>query len=727
MTVNVQSLTAFFKPASVAVVGASASLAKPSGRPVAALLKNGYRGKIFPVNPRYEELHGLRCYPTLESIPDPVDLAIVAVPAQHVLESLEYCGKKKVKAVIIITSGFAEIGEDGLEHQKQLKALAERYGMRICGPNTLGIISAPERLDASFAIASFPENLREPDFLGFITQSGGFGYGIYEMVRGLGLGFSHFISSGNEADVDFSEYIAYLVEDRHTKVIGGYLEGIRNGTRFLESARAALAAGKPIALIKAGRSEEAARAASTHTGSMVGSDDVYESVFRQYGIMRVESFHELSAMLTVLSGGKTPAGNRVGIVATSGGAGVYLTDKCAEYGLTLAGYSEETMNTLRKILPPFVAAGNPVDLTSFAMDKPGMLMDCCRTVANDPNVDILFICNFADERSAEHLRKKSKNDAMFPFTVEEIAEFAHSVEKPVLNLVWGHQESCRYLVSQLTAAGAPAVYEMEYGVRSMASLYKYHKKRQAFLAQKEDYLPFNPDKESVEKVVSQYGEATVLPEDAAKQVLAAYGIPTTRETVVKTLDEAKTAAREIGYPVALKLSSSDILHKTEAGALRLNLRSEQELEKAFHELSEVLAKNFPGARAGFLVQEMVDGGPELMIGINRDQVFGPTVVFGLGGVLVEALQDFSLRVAPVTPADAGEMLSEIKSKSLLGGYRNLPPVDKEELARLIAAVSQLAVDFPQIESLDINPLISSAKGIKAVDALITLKKETSGV
>lgn len=699
-------------------------MAKPSGRPVVGLLKNGYKGKIFPVNPRYEELHGLKCYPTLESIPEPVDLAIVAVPAQHVMETLEYCGKKGVKAVIIITSGFAEIGENGLEQQKQIKAVADRYNMRICGPNTLGIISAPERLDASFAIANFPENLREPDFLGFITQSGGFGYGIYEMARGLGLGFSHFISSGNEADVDFSEYIAYLVEDVHTKVIGGYLEGIRNGARFVTSAKAALAAGKPIALIKTGRSQEAAKAASTHTGSMVGSDDVYEAVFRQYGIIRVESFHELAAMLTVLSGGKTPAGNRVGIVATSGGAGVYLTDKCAEFGLTLAKYSEETMDTLRRILPPFVAAGNPVDLTSFAMDKPGMLIDCCRTVANDPNVDIIFICNFADERTAEHLRKNSKKDAMFPFTIDEIAEFAHSVEKPVLNLVWGHQESCRYLVSQLTAKGAPAVYEMEYGVRSMANLYKYHKKRKVFLAQGERTGPHAAAREEAEKVLSRHKDAFALPEGAAKKVLAAYGIPVTREKAVQTLEEAREAAQQIGYPVALKLSSEAILHKTEAGALRLNLSSEHELEQAFLELTEVLTKKFPGAEADFLVQEMVDKGLELMIGINHDRVFGPTVVFGMGGVLVEALQDFSLRAAPVTMADAMEMLSEIKGKSLLEGYRNLPPVNKEELAGLIVAVSQLAVDFPQIESLDINPLIFSAKGIKAVDALITFKKTT---
>jgi acetyltransferase len=719
VTFNRAELEAFFNPGSIAIVGASNNTGKPSGRPLAGLLQSGYRGDIFPVNPRYRELMGLRCFPSLAAVPQEVDLAIIAVPAQQVLAALGECADKGVKAAIVITSGFAEVDRAGEELQQEITRLSARTGLRVCGPNTLGIISAPASLDASFVMADLAKTQNSGGFLGFVTQSGGFGYGIYEMIRPFGLGFSHFISSGNEADVSFADYIHYLAGDPHTRVIGGYLEGVRKGAALAAALDAALAAGKPVVLIKTGRSQEAARAASSHTGSLVGRDSVYESLFRQKGVIRVESFHEMLSVYTVLFGSKTPRGNRVGIVATSGGAGVYLADKCAEYGLTLADYTETTKEVLRNLLPPFVAVNNPVDLTSFAMGKPGMLLSCCAAVAEDPNVDIVFICNFADERS-ENILRNEEPDSMFPFKLSEIAAFVRDCPKPVLNLVWGHPVSCRYVVCALTANGAPAVYEMEYGVKSMGALVRNTARGRRKDGRRPPVVPAGA-KEKVAAILQRYRPGDIIGEHDAKKILSCYGIPTVGERKAKNAASARKAALELGFPVALKIDSPDISHKTEAGGVVLNLRTPEELEQACNSMAATVRQREPGARIeGFLVQEMLPRGVELIIGISRDEVFGPLLLFGLGGILVEAIQDVSLGLPPLAPGEALEMVESLKGRRLLDGYRGLPPVDKDEAARILSLLGQLAVDFPQILELDVNPLIGNGKDIRAADALVVL-------
>ncbi len=720
VTFNREGLDTFFNPKAVAVVGASSSLNKPSGRPLAGLLKNKYQGAVYPVNPRYRELMGLVCYPSVAAVPGEVDLAIIAVPAEQVLAALSECAGRGVKAVIVITSGFAEVDSAGKELQDEITRLAKNTGMRVCGPNTLGIISSPSSLDASFALAEMPAEFQGLGNIGFVTQSGGFGYGIYEMIRPYGLGFSHFISSGNEADVDFADYIHYLAGDPDTMVIGGYLEGIRNGARLAAALEEALAADKPVVLIKTGRSQEAARAAASHTGSLVGTDGIYDALFRQKRVIRVESFHEMLAMLAALSGSKKPQGNRVGIVATSGGAGVYLADKCAEYGMTLSEYQSVTRDALRQILPPFVAVNNPVDLTSFAMDKPGMLLSCCKTVAGDPGVDIVFICNFADERSGTILRDEAP-DTMFPFRLSELARFVRDCAKPVLNLVWGHPDSCRYVVNTLTGAGAPAVYEMEYGVKAMGALVRYTAGRHQTAGNSLPALPEGAG-ETVAAILNNYKNGETIGEYDAKRIIAACGIPTVREIKAKDAASAAAAAQVLGFPVALKIDSPDISHKTEAGGVILNLRSLREMEEACARMLREIGRNQPGVRLdGFLVQEMLAPGVELIAGISRDAVFGATVLLGLGGIMAEAVRDVALGIPPLSRQEALEMVEELKAQRLLTGFRGLPPVDKEELARILAMLGRLAVDFPKIGELDVNPLFCTANGIIAVDALVVLK------
>ncbi len=763
---NSASLEPFFNPQSVAIIGASANPDKPSGRPLVALLKSGYKGKLFPVNPRYQELFGVKCYPSLKDVPEEVDLAIVAVPAAAVLAALRDCAVKGVRAAIVITSGFAEVGPEGARLQEELAGIARQSGMRICGPNTMGILSFPSRLAANFAISVLPEKISIPDFLGFVTQSGGFGTGIYGMIQSYGIGFSHFISSGNEADVDFSEYLAYLVKDSHTKVIGGYMEGIKDGAGFIRAARAALAAGKPVLLIKTGRFAAAARAAASHTGALVGSDRVYDAVFRQYGVIRVESFHEMLAVLTVLTGGKLPRGNRLAVVSTSGGAGVFLADKCAESGLELTRLASETRAALARVLPPFASVQNPIDITSAIMVDPALILECSRIVVQDPGVDLMLICHGITEENLEKAKRLN--------FIEEMALFVRDAAKPVVNLLWGRQDSAQYMVRALTERRAPAVYEIEYGVKALAALVRYSAKRQAFQAAEAALEPGSepgreparmlepgpepgdvpasgtgpgpgPDRRTglppgrvpvpgpgrlpagaqatTAEILSKYPAGAKLTEREAKKVLAAYGVPVTREELAVDAAAAAAAAQRIGFPVALKIESPDLLHKTEAGGVKLNLQTPAEVEAACLEILDNVRRFNPAARIeGVLVQEMLPPGVEVIVGIGQDDVFGSTVVFGLGGVLVEALQDVAIRVPPLTREDALEMIDEIKGRRVLEGFRGLPPVDREALAEIILKISRLALDFPQIAELDVNPLICSPQGIKAADALIVIKE-----
>ncbi len=711
---NSESLEPLFSPKSVAIIGASHNPGKPSGRPLAALLKNGYRGKLFPVNPRYQELFGVKCYPTLRDVPEEVDMAIVAVPAAAVLAVLRDCVEKGVKAAIVITSGFAEVGGEGARLQEELARMARQSGMRICGPNTMGILSSPSRLVANFAIATLPEKVSIPDFLGFVTQSGGFGYGIYEMIQSYGIGFSHFVSSGNEADVDFAEYLTYLAKDSHTKVIGGYMEGIKDGAGFIRAAEMALAQGKPVVLIKTGRFAAAAKAAASHTGALVGSDRVYDAVFRQKGIIRVESFHEMLAVLTVLAGGKLPRGNRIGVISTSGGAGVFLADKCAENGLELARFSEETRTRLARLLPPFASVNNPVDITSAIMVEPALLFECSRVAAEDPGVDMLVICHGYPAETMERV-------AALNF-FEKMAGFVRGADKPVVNLLWGHQDSVQQVVRALTERRAPAIYEIEYGVRALAALAKYNAKRRSFKGRSAPPPVAPPAKERAAGILAKFGPGAKITEYEAKKILAAYGIPVTREELVTDAQAALEAARQIGYPVVLKVESPDILHKTEAGGVILNLQTPAEVASAWQQILNNVGRCNPWATIkGVLVQEMLPRGVEAILGIGQDDVFGPTVIFGLGGVLVEALEDIAVRIPPLTVEDALEMTEEIKGRRLLDGFRGLPPVDRKAVAEAILKISRLALDFPQIAELDINPLICTSQGVKAADALIVLK------
>ncbi|MCL6638850.1 MAG: acetate--CoA ligase family protein, partial [Firmicutes bacterium] len=662
--VNPKDLRPLFFPRSIAIIGASADPNKPGGQPVYSLKKNRYPGEIFPVNPHRADIDGIPCHPSIEAVPRAVDLAIVAVAAPLVPETLRRCVQKGVKAAIVFSSGFAEVGAEGARLQQEIAAIAAGSGMVLCGPNCMGIFNAANNMTAGFAVTDLPEKLLIPNFFGFVTQSGGFGGAIYAMASDRGIGFTYFISSGNEADLTFADYLLYLIEDKNTRAIGGYLEGVRDGRKLVRAAGAALDAEKPILLIKTGRFDAAVRAASSHTGAMTGSERVYSSFFRQKGIVRVEGIEELTAILSLLAAGRLPKGNRVAIIATSGGSGVLLSDKCAEAGLDVAKLSGETRAALDRLLPGFASSANPVDITSQIMTHPELFQMTAEIVLNDPGVDMLILCHWANRRDKAN-------------PPEEVAKICALAQKPVMVLVWGTEKDALEDLHYLRWHGVPAARELDFVVRSLAALAGYHERVQ-FHRRFANFVPsFAPDRDAAAKILAAKQPGDRLSEAESKAVLRAYGIPATREAVAHSAAEAARLAAEIGFPAALKIDSPDIPHKTEAGGVALDLTTPEEVMDAYGRIMDAVRDYRPDARInGVLVQEMLGRGTEVIAGISRDPAFGPVVLFGLGGIFVEALEDVAMRVAPLHEGDAREMIKEIKGHKVLAGMRGRAPADE---------------------------------------------------
>ena len=715
-------IESFYDPRSIAIIGASANARKPGGRPLAALTKRGYAGGVFPVNPRYDEIAGFRCYPTILDVPENVDMAIVSVPASSVPDVLRQCGKKGVKAVVIFSGGFAEVGARGEALQLEIAQLARENGFRILGPNCLGIINSSNSVMASFAHIVDMEPV--PGGLGLVTQSGAFGAMIYAQATAAGVGCSSFASVGNEADTEFSDFVDYLLDDPATQMIGGYLEGAKDGDKLRRVAERALRLRKPIAMLKVGRTGAGARAASSHTGSLAGDDQVYDAFFRQMGVVRIESLQELTSFAIVHRGGRSCRGRRAAILSGSGGYGVMLADKCESLGLFVPEPTGATREKLEQTLPDFGSARNPIDLTAQAARAPGMLGDCLRALADDDGIDIVLAHVFFLEGAGLKLAQQIVE--IYEATRTAIVIISHAPAGG------GVEAECLGL---LRNAGIPILSDGMEAAKAVAKLAWYQERVER--AQSLDADPAERDiavpagvRETVPKanaacerregIREALGTAGNLSEHRSKQILSSYGIPITREALATSADEAAQLARELGYPVALKVQSARIAHKTEAGGIALNLASDDEVRSAFEEILESARRFDPHAGVeGVLVQEMLQGGVEVIIGATRDPVFGQVIMFGLGGIFVEVLRDVSFRIAPLTRADAREMIEEIKGHRVLRGARGRPPLDQEAIVDAILRVSRLVTDHREhIAELDINPLVVFPEGAKAVDALI---------
>jgi acetyltransferase len=694
------SMHKMLNPSSIAVVGATPRM-QYGGRLLAAALQAGDRVRVYPVNPRYDEIMEQKSYPSITALPEAPDLVCIVVPYHQVLDVLQECRDKGAGSAVIISAGFSERGEtDRQDLQGELGAFAKESGIRLCGPNCLGLANVKDGVWAS-ASSRMSEGLSGP--IGMVCQSGASAFGPF-LTRAVdnGIGFSYIISTGNEADLDFADFARYLLDDEATRVIAGFVEGFKDARKFMAMAQLAAERGKPIVLIKIGRSALGARAARSHTASLSGDDARYEAMFKQYGVIRVSDYDAFLETAQLLAYTPKPGKPGLGVVSHSGGISSLTADMCGHAGLDLPALSQGALDSINEVLKGFGWAANPADVTGFAnSDSFPQIMNA---IINEPEVGTLVVASAGADRQAQ-----------------QVIELRDQSDKGIVYL-WTGSRGASAGLDKLKAAGIPLFYlpaGLATSLRHRLDYHTWHDRRSA------DGFGRAPTATSAQQQVTErlrgLGRQT-LSESESKALIAAWDVPVSREERTASADEAVAAAERIGYPVALKVESPDILHKTEAGVIRLGLENAEQVRTAYAAIMANATQYAPEATlSGVLVQEMVSGGVEIIVGVSYDEQLGPMLLFGTGGVLVEVYQDVALRCCPITRAQALEMISEVKGSRLLQGFRGSAPADIDALADVLVRVSHLAVNLDgQLSELDINPLLvlPAGQGVKAVDALV---------
>jgi len=689
-------------PRSIAVIGASADLSKINGRPLKHLLEKGYGGQILPVNPKYAEIAGLPCFPSIELLPVAADLAIVAVPASEVLVSIESLGKRGIRAAVIFSSGFGEMGAAGKALEQSLLDQARISGVVLCGPNCLGFINAFENVYATFSQYADGDTGSGP--IAFVTQSGAFGTAIAALVRERGLGLGYFINTGNEIDLAFSELMMAVIEDPRIKVAAGYLEGLDDGAALVRLAQRCQALGKPLVLTKVGRMASGARAAASHTGAMAVEDVVFDAVIRQYGVLRARNEEQMLDMLEALSQPRKAHGFGLGIATQSGGAGVMMADRAEEMGLKVPELSALIQARLVAVMPTFGAAGNPVDVTGQFVARPELLRESVVALLDDPDIHIGIVWLQLMTAHVDTL-------------VRIFSEIQARTTKPFF-VCWiaAPTEALR----RLRALGIVVYSAGERAVEAAAALARHCELQRRVTAGR--HSPSIREATLPSIIVNG-----VQPSVQATEWLRRAGIPMAEVSLATTEDEAVLLWRTSRRAVALKVESPDITHKTEIGGVLLNLNDEAAIREGYRCLTQRTKLALPDARvSGILVQPMASGHLELVVGVQRDPVFGMIVMVGLGGILVEVLKDVVFRRAPFEPEEALRMLAELRMGALLDGVRGQPAVDRNAIARLLSDLARWAHGMaPVLAELDLNPVMVGPEGPIAVDCVMVLRDERS--
>jgi len=679
----------FFEPASVAVIGASRTPGKVGHDVVRNLLDGGFDGDVYPVNPKAEDVLGLRCFASVTDIAGKVDLAVIAIPSKFVLSAVDDCARKGIGSVIVITAGFKESGPEGAELEKQLAEKCRQAGIRCIGPNCLGIMSPPSKMNASFG-ATMPR----PGNIAFFSQSGALGTAILDVAVGEEIGLSRFISYGNKADVDETDLIEALGEDERTDVILGYVESIDDGQKFMEVARR-VAQRKPIVLFKSGRTSAGARAASSHTGSLAGSDSAYAAAFRQCGIIRAQNVDEFFNYARAFAAGRLPDGPQIAVVTNAGGPGIIATDAVEASLLEMAELQESTQKALGEALPPQANIHNPVDVLGDA--KADRYRQAIRAVSADEGVSAILTI-LTPQTSTEP-----------EATAEAILGAAANTDKPIVASFMG-SASVQKSWDLLEHGGVPNFKQPDGAVKALEAMFTYADWRKS---RRGEPAHHDFDADAVRGAIRRARERGLdaLGEREARLIAEACGIPVPETIFAADQAAAVAAAEQIGYPVVLKISSDDILHKSDAGGVKVGIKDADAVRQAFGRIMEAARAYKPDARLdGVLVQQMAPKGREVIIGVNRDPQFGPLIMFGLGGVYVEVLKDVTFRVAPLTLAEAREMIDDIRSARILHAFRGDPESDLDALADCLTRVSQLAVEFPELAECDFNPIMVYPKG-----------------
>ncbi len=690
---GINDLSLLLSPRSVAVVGASENLESISGRPIKLLRRFGFKGGIFPVNPNRKTVAGLECYPDIRSLPITPDVVLVGVRARLVPEIVGQCSERGVPFSIIFSSGFAESTDPAAQEEILLKARVG--GMRILGPNCQGLVNLADSIPLSFS-ASLDSDKRLLGGVAYISQSGAFGFASFAMAADSGVGFRYVVTTGNQADLDLVDFGMAFAADPEVRLLVIYMEGLSKGDRFIEMLRFAAERNVPVAVLKVGKSPTGQAAVKSHTAALTGEDEAWRTIFRQYGVIEIEDSDDIADLGKIFGPAKAPRGKRVGVITTSGGAGIIMADRAYDLGLRVEPLPDRTRESLDKFVPPFGSTRNPVDLTAQVINDPDSFKSSLEAVLDCPEIDMAAV-----------VISMITGDSGWAVT-RDIIEVSKNASKPL---------ACCWLINK--EQGGPFLEELRKGE---IPLFGSPRRCAWALARLSDWMarPALPG-----RAPSDPGEPFLprLPENLteydAKRLLVRWGVPVTREILCASLEDALSAASEIGYPVALKVVSPDIIHKTEAGAVALRLKDEEELRNAFGRLLERSLKAMPGARVrGMLVQEMVTGGVECMIGVKRDPVFGPFVAVGLGGIYVEILKDLSLRHAPVDSEEARLMITSLRGFPLLSGARGSAPKDIDALAEMVSRVSLMSLAEESLAELDINPVLvlDQGKGAIAVDA-----------
>ncbi|HNX68550.1 MAG TPA: acetate--CoA ligase family protein [Candidatus Omnitrophota bacterium] len=701
-----KDLKALFEPQSIAVIGASRRVEAVGYAILKNLIGTGYKGKIYPVNPKADEILGVKCYPTVADIPEAIDHAIFIIPGAAVPAELEACGKKGARAGIVISAGFREIGGEGIRLEQEIKRIADAYGMSILGPNCLGLLNNDPKLSMN---ASFAGTIPNAGNIAFISQSGALGTALLDYARGENIGFSKFISLGNKVDVTELEILQYLKDDPNTDVIMMYLEDVVKGHEFIELAREITGDGaktKPILVLKSGRTAQGAKAASSHTGSLMGADEVYDAVFTQSGVMRMDSAQEMFNFAIVFANQPLMKGNRVAIVTNAGGPGIMATDACVKAGLQMAEMSAGTVAKLKEKLPPTSNFSNPIDVIGDAQHD--RYEHALRCVIAEPNVDGVLVL----------LTPQAMTEA--EATAKVILDVDKESDKTIVTCFMGHAD-VEAGVKVLKEHQIPHYGFPEEAAKVLAAMDKYqqwlHRARTAV-------KHYRANRRAADLVIEKALKAKqkFLPINQSMDIFSAYDFPVIPWAFVRTAEDAWEQAVKIGFPVVMKVVSQQIVHKVDVGGVRLNLNSAEDVQTSFRDIMAV-GERLKAKIDGVFMQRMAPKGREVILGMKRDPHFGPILMFGLGGIYVEALKDVTFRVAPIRELSAADMIKSIRAFKLLQGVRGEPPADLEAIAECLKRLSQLSCDHPEIDEIDINPLMvyGEGKGAGVIDARIILK------
>lgn len=707
--INIASLKAIFEPRSVAVIGASNRRDTIGNELFRNILKQDFLGIVYPVNPNADVVASIKTYPSVLDIPGPVDLAIIIVPAETVQQVAEECGQKGVKGIVVISAGFGESGAEGKERQNWLVETCRRYGTRLVGPNCMGVVNTDPKFNLN---ATFSPVIPPAGKIALGTQSGALGLAILEYTQRLNIGMSTFVSIGNRADVSNNDLLEYWAQDQNTDVILLYLESFGNPRNFARTARS-ITPSKPIIAVKSGRTPVGSKAAASHTGALATAEVASEALFTQAGIIRMDTMEELFDVANLMSHQPIPAGRKVTILTNAGGPGIMTADACYDRGLELPPLSDKTTDGLKSFLPPRASFSNPIDMTAGAAAEE--YAKALKLLLNDDGIDIVVVI-------------------FIPPIATQLEEVANAIREIAPDF---HRRGKALVASLMASRGTPielcskdncCVPSFTFPEATATALAKYCeygewlKRPKGVIPKLEDI-----DRSKAEQLITAADQNTAqtkwLNPHTVTELLNAYGISTVRSKLASNIEEAIKAAVEIGFPVTVKLLSPTIAHKTEVGGVIIDVRSQEEVERAFTQIEERLVNI--GKRSemqGVVVQQMISGGVEVIVGVTQDPSFGPLIMFGMGGIYTELFEDITFRIHPLTNVDVHEMVRDVKAYQILEGWRGANPSDTKSLEELLLRVSALVEDLPQIAELDLNPVevLEVGTGYTVVDARVML-------